>query len=241
MAGLSAGRRRRPLIGVTASRRGGRWMWAANRLALRLAGGRAVRIMPGDDLSVLDRVDGLLLGGGDDIGAEMYGGELTLDVRVDPERDELERQALDVAEVRRLPVLGVCRGAQMINIHRGGTLHQEIRKVYAEAPYMRTILPKKTVEVAPESRLEAMLGRRTLKVNSLHHQSIDRPGEGLSVVARDDHGIVQGIERAEDPLLVGVQWHPEFLFYAQSQSELLKALVGQAAARLTPRQGDQAA
>lgn len=222
------GRDSRPVIGVTASRRGGRAMWTANRLAIRIAGGRALRIRPGDDPALLDDVDGLLLGGGDDIGAELYGGEITLDVRIDPDRDELERQALEVAFGRRLPVLGVCRGSQMINIHCGGTLHQEIRKVYAEAPYMRTILPRKWVSVEAGSRLERMVGRDRLKVNSLHHQSIDRPGEGLRVVARDEHGIVQGIERDADPMLVGVQWHPEFLFYNQSQTGLLRALVRQA-------------
>ncbi|WP_201448398.1 gamma-glutamyl-gamma-aminobutyrate hydrolase family protein [Caenispirillum salinarum] len=231
----------RPVIGVTASRRGGRWMWAFNRLALRIAGARAQRITATDDERVLDEVDGLLLGGGDDIGAELYGGELTLDVRLDPERDELERRALDVAFERRLPVLGVCRGAQMINIHCGGTLHQEIREVYAQAPYMRTILPKKWVEVEDDSRLLSLLGRKRIKVNSLHHQAIDRPGTDLRIVARDEHGIVQGIERAADPLLVGVQWHPEFLFYAQSQSELLKALVAQARRCMENRGGECAA
>lgn len=227
----------RPVIGVTSSSRGGRAMWAANRIAIRLAGGTARRITPDDDPAILTRVDGLLLGGGDDIGAELYGGELTLDVRIDPDRDELERVALDVAFERRLPLLGVCRGSQMINIHCGGSLHQEIRKVYGEAPYMRTILPKKWVTVEDDSRLAEMLGRRKLKVNSLHHQSIDRPGEGLRVVARDQHGIVQGIERAADPMLVGVQWHPEFLFYTQSQSGLLRALVGQARNCMDHREG----
>lgn len=227
-AGMNGGGRRRPIIGVTASKRGGRAMWLANRIAIGLAGGKARRITADDGPEALRQVDGLLLGGGDDIGAEIYGGELTLDVRIDPERDHLEQQALDEAFRRRLPVLGVCRGSQMINVHCGGTLHQEIRKVYHEAPYMRTILPKKWVEVEIGSRLARLLGRRRLRVNSLHHQSVDRPGQGLTVVARDDHGIVQGIEREADPLLVGVQWHPEFLFYAQSQSGLLRALVGQA-------------
>ncbi|GAA0595044.1 gamma-glutamyl-gamma-aminobutyrate hydrolase family protein [Caenispirillum bisanense] len=227
-AGMSGGGRRRPIIGVTASKRGGRAMWLANRIAIGIAGGKARRITADDGPEALRQVDGLLLGGGDDIGAEIYGGELTLDVRIDPERDHLEQQALDEAFRRRLPVLGVCRGSQMINVHCGGTLHQEIRKVYHEAPYMRTILPKKWVEVEIGSRLARLLGRRRLRVNSLHHQSVDRPGQGLTVVARDDHGIVQGIEREADPLLVGVQWHPEFLFYAQSQSGLLRALVGQA-------------
>lgn len=220
---------RRPVIGVTASRKGGRWMWMANKVAIRLAGGRARRITADDGPEALHEVDGLLLGGGDDIGAEIYGGELTLDIRIDPERDRLERVALDEAFRRGLPVLGVCRGSQMINVHCGGTLHQEIRKVYHEAPYMRTILPKKWVEVEEGSRLCRLLGgRRRLKVNSLHHQSVDRPGAGLKVVARDEHGVVQGIEREADPFLVGVQWHPEFLFYAHSQNELLKALVAQA-------------
>src|SRR3546814_8694494 len=99
----------KPLIGVTSSRRRGRIMTALNRLALWRAGARSVHIYPGKDVPIAG-LDGLVIGGGDDIDVELYNHELVLDTRIDPERDKLEMQAMDVAMKNDLPVLGICRG-----------------------------------------------------------------------------------------------------------------------------------
>lgn len=202
-------------------------MWWANWLALRRAGARPVRLTP-DWPHGLDRFDGFLIGGGDDISAELYGGELTLDIRIDPDRDRLEQDVLAHALTSGRPVLGVCRGAQMINVHQGGSLHTDIHAVYETAPRMRTILPRKRVTLAPDTRLRDLLGVDRLRVNALHHQAVDRLGEGLVVTARDDHGIVQAIECAAGPWLLGVQWHPEFLQWTPRQQKLFDALVAAA-------------
>ncbi|HEX6142190.1 MAG TPA: type 1 glutamine amidotransferase [Geminicoccaceae bacterium] len=224
----------RPRIAVTSSRGWGRWLWWWCWLSLTRAGGRAVRLRPGHAYE-LDRLDGLLIGGGDDISPTLYDAELDPAVKVDPERDQLELEALEHAARRDLPVLGICRGSQMINVFFGGSLHIDIYAVYEAAPKMRTVLPKKTVHVTPGSRLDRILDCRKCRVNALHHQSVDRVGQGLEVVARDEHGMVQGIERPAGTYLIGVQWHPEFLILDRGQQRLFRRLVEVAAERRAAR------
>jgi putative glutamine amidotransferase len=117
----------------------------------------------------------------------------------------------------------------MLNIHLGGSLHTDIHEVYEEAPRMRTVLPKKRVTVKHRCALYRILRRTTCQVNCLHSQSIDRLGQGLHVVARDDYDIIQAVEDPNHPFLIGVQWHPEYLPLDRSHQRLFKALVRQAA------------
>ena len=217
-----------PLIGVTTSRRGGWRSYLMHRLALTRVGARSVRLMAGRPIPQ-EPLQGLVIGGGDDIGAEIYGGTVLPDVRIDPERDQLELKLLRAALPAGLPVLGICRGSQMINVALGGSLHTDIHEVYETAPRMRTVLPKKTVTVFPGSRLDEILRCNPCRVNALHHQSVDRLGRGLRVVARDESGIVQAIEAAGSPFLIGVQWHPELLVWKAPQQRLFSALASAAA------------
>lgn len=213
----------RPLIGVTTSRRGGWRSYLMHRLALARVGARSIRLMPGDPLPD-EPLQGLVIGGGDDIGAEIYGGSVLPDVRIDPARDKMELSLLKAALPRQLPVLGICRGSQMINVALGGTLHTDIYEVYVQAPKMRTVLPKKRVSIEHGSRLDRILHCNPCQVNALHHQSVDRLGEGLTIAARDEVGIVQAIENETAPFLVGVQWHPELLVWKKPQQRLFAAL-----------------
>ncbi|MBP5858221.1 gamma-glutamyl-gamma-aminobutyrate hydrolase family protein [Marivibrio halodurans] len=228
--------RSRPLIGVTGSRRGGLIAWNFHRFTVWRAGGWAVRLTP-RRLPRLEEVaaklDGLIVGGGDDIGPGLYGGSLEPEVRLDPERDELELRLLDLFAPTGRPVLGVCRGAQMINAHLGGTLVHDIYDQFEDVPRMRTPLPAKHVHFEPDSRLRAILGRKVCKVNSLHHQAVCDLGRGLRVVGRDRWGVVQAIEGIGDRFLIGVQWHPEFLIFTPAQQRLYRSLISAASAETT--------
>lgn len=204
-------------------------MWWFNRLALWRAGANARRLWSGSRVRV-DAFDGFVIGGGDDIDAALYGGDIEPAVRIDPERDAFELDLLRHATARGMPVLGICRGAQMINVFCGGVLHENIYAAYPGIPRLHSPLPSKDIEIMPGSMLQALLGCERQRVNALHHQSIDVVGQGLDVVALDQYGIVQAIERRCSPFLLGVQWHPEFMPFNCRQQRLFDGIVGAARA-----------
>ncbi|BBI60125.1 hypothetical protein HSBAA_14310 [Vreelandella sulfidaeris] len=167
----------------------------------------------------------MIIGGGDDIQAHLYGGEVQLDVRLDPARDELELALLERFIPLHTPVLGICRGAQLINVHLGGTLDPDIYTTHEGLKRRRTVLPRKTVDIVGASKLHRLLGVTWCCVNSLHHQAVHEAGKGIEIVARDRDGLVQGIESREHDFLIGVQWHPEWLVFNRPQQRLIRALV----------------
>ncbi|WP_147127100.1 gamma-glutamyl-gamma-aminobutyrate hydrolase family protein [Shimia ponticola] len=213
----------RPIIGVTVSRRSGWRIFPLIRFNLWWAGARAVKWQRQTDVNV-DAVDGVIVGGGDDISPTLYGAELAMEARLDPGRDAIERDIVCRAWEDNIPMLGICRGAQMINVALGGTLDQDAYASFGAVNY-KTILPRKTVHVNGASRLAAITGTDDLKVNALHTQAVDELASGIRVAASDESGMVQAIERIKDPFLLGVQWHPEHLIYAHRQRAIFKALV----------------
>ncbi|MDX1570851.1 MAG: gamma-glutamyl-gamma-aminobutyrate hydrolase family protein [Xanthomonadales bacterium] len=219
----------RPLIGVTGPHKTLNWARWAIAWQVRRAGGRPLYLPPGSDLEAVS-LAAVIISGGNDLSPALYG-EDEVRARVDPERDEHELRALELAEERELPVLGICRGAQLLNVEAGGNLHSDInhlRKITSRRPHL---LPYKTVKVENDSRLAAITGTETFKVNSLHHQAVDEVGEGFRIVGRDLDGIVQAIEQISGCFRVGVQWHPEYLPWMRVQRRLFRALV--AAARVS--------
>ena len=220
----------RPRIGVTGAAR--RWSpsWWCTRLAVFLAGGRALRISvraPEPD----EALDALVIGGGDDIGVEHYGGDIRKQVKVDADRDRLEIDWIRRAMARGSPLLGICRGAQLINVVLGGSLHQDIRTLRKLTYNRPGLLPTKQVILEPSSAFARICGKPRLRVNSLHHQAIRDPAHGLSIVGRDLDGIVQAVESDRDRSIMGVQWHPEYLFYLPAQLAIFRWLVGTARGR----------
>lgn len=229
---------RRPRIGVTTSTRSGWRIFPLVALNVWLAGGTAVRWNTRRDADVA-AVAGVIIGGGDDISPDLYGGRIVASARLDPERDALERRIVEEAFAANKPVLGICRGSQMINVALGGDLEQDAYGVYTASRRYRTILPRKTVHLEPGTRLVRLAGARPMKVNALHSQAVCRLGRGLRVAARDEGGMIQAIERVRDPFAIGVQWHPEHLFYARRQQAIFAALV--AAARAAGAEESQVA
>jgi putative glutamine amidotransferase len=207
------------------------------------AGGVAVLIPPDpvlveDPGRVLSRLDGLLLVGGVDVGATEYGEEPhPLAEAPVPLRDAVESALAREAMVRGLPVLGICRGAQVINVAAGGTLVQHLPDVLGNEEHRRRVGHfegnEHDVDIEPGSRAMTAAGGSPHRVVSHHHQAVGEVGDGLRVTARATaDGLPEAIEGDEDGgWLLGVQWHPE----ADPGSGVIAALVG--AAREHRREG----
>lgn len=239
----------RPVIGLTTyleQAKQGVWDVRAAFLpqqyfdAVSASGGIAVLLPPQPEPdaaapAVLDGLDGLILTGGLDVQPELYGAQrhpLTDPAR--PDRDAWELALFRGAEERRIPVLAICRGLQLVNVARGGTLHQHLPEALGTERYRigGGVFATNEVTVDGGSRLAGMVGAGALDVHSYHHQGIDRLGEGLVVSARTDDGLVQAFEAEGDQYLVGVQWHPEENI---EDRRLFAGLVGEASAYRSSR------
>ena len=220
----------RPKIGVTLSARRNIWIWFLHRLAILRSGGVPVKITPECPKGSTKGLDGLVVGGGDDISFQLEEGELNPNVRYDPARDRLEKTLLEDAFARDLPVLGICRGAQMINVVRGGTLYKDVSEISDKAPKGRMLLPRKIVLPRRGTLLARIMECARCRVNALHHQSVRKPGDGVHIVAHDTEDIVQAIEVPEAKYTVGVQWHPEMLPFSRSHMNLFRSLVAASSA-----------
>lgn len=214
----------RPRVGVTGNSR--RWSpsWWCTRIALLLAGAQPVRLSVRHAWSG-EAPDALIIGGGDDISPEHYGGRIDEKVRLDPKRDRLEIDWIEKALTQDIPLLGICRGAQLINVVLGGTLHDDIRHLRKQTYNRPGLLPTKQVRLDGTSQLAALSRRNRLRVNSLHHQAVKDPGDGLKVVGRDLDELVQAIESTAGKPIIGVQWHPEYLFYLPAQFAIFRWLL----------------
>lgn len=220
-----------PLIGVTGPAGQPALAWWATRLSLWLAGARAHRLTADNYRERRDEpLQGIIIGGGDDIDPGLYGGADTGRAPIDPARDRFEIAMIEEALSTQLPILGICRGAQLINVVLGGSLHRDIRTMRRRTSNRRTPLPRKTAVSTGEGRLPAILERERWRINSLHHQAIDRLGSGLVVTARDLDDFVQAVESTDHRLVMGVQWHPEYLPYIGHQRRLFRYLAERAAA-----------
>lgn len=216
----------RPVIGIPcyAAERAGnlRPIFGNNRSyveAVLRAGGAPVLLPPVGDAEAVDAMraslDGLLLSGGGDIDPAYYG-ERAIPETDQPERDRdfiefaLTRWALE----QELPILGICRGMQLVNVALGGTLYQDLPTQVPEAerhnfaPLPGTTIAH-TLRVTPGSKFAAIAGTSRPQANSFHHQAVREPGAGVEIVARADDGIAEALEAPDYPFVVAVQYHPE--------------------------------
>jgi putative glutamine amidotransferase len=166
--------------------------------------------------ALLDRVDGVCLPGGPDVQPSAYGAEPHPELGpTEPRVDAVELALVRAADRRKLPILGICRGMQLLNVARGGSLHQHLPDVVGDGITHRQpehgSVPTHRIETAPQSRLRATLGGPSLEVNSFHHQAVQTLGKGLVATAWAQDGTIEAIENPSDRFVMGVQWHAEGL------------------------------
>jgi len=222
---------RKPTIGVTRCSRLDDYIASVEQ-----AGGRA-RILEVSESprKLLNELDGVLLTGGGDVDPVLYGESRHETVEdAEPGRDEFEIDLANRAVAEDLPLLAICRGAQVLNVAAGGTLVQDIPS-QVPSDLAHTIQEPKTavahdVRITPGSRLERALGAsvdasHTCRVNSRHHQSVGKVGAGLSASAVASDGVIEAIERSDSTFCLGVQWHPENFWKTQEFAPLFAAFI----------------
>jgi putative glutamine amidotransferase len=225
----------RPIIGITTYVELASWsVWHDHKAvlvpygyveAVTEAGGRAVMLPPdGTDADVLNVLDGLVLAGGADIGPQFYGEEPAPLTDPRPDRDAGEITLVRAALLRDLPMLGVCRGMQLLAAACGGRLHQHLPDVVGHERHRAApgVYGRHPVKFAEGSRIAALMGDDT-EVNSYHHQGVADPGS-LTVTGSADDGVAEALEDPARRFLLGVQWHPE----ADRDWRLFSALVAAA-------------
>lgn len=246
-----------PVIGISAYSQNARWgAWDLPAVLLprrytdmvAQAGGLPVLLPPMEGVaSLLPRLDGLVLSGGGDIDPALYGAERhPSSGPANPARDSAELELCRHALAIGLPVLGICRGLQIINVALGGTLYQHLPDLVGNESHSPDPggYGSHKVAIAPAARLSALLGRTETAVPTHHHQAIDRLGAGLVATAWADDGVIEAVEfeqsaghypvalrdrnghasHARPPFMVAVQWHPE----AGDDPSLFTALIAAA-------------
>jgi putative glutamine amidotransferase len=193
------------------------------------AGSTPVLLVAGSNPEeVLDHLDGIVLVGGQDVDPQVYGAVPGAPTQIpDRRRDSFEAALVTAATRRDIPLLGICRGMQILNVVRGGTLHQHLPDVIHHERHSPGpgLYGDSTVTIQRGSTLARSLGRTTDVVACYHHQGIDHLGDGLVVVANADDGVVEAIEDPSLRFMIGVQWHPEVLGDAALFGSFISACV----------------
>jgi putative glutamine amidotransferase len=232
----------RPVIGICAAIESARWAaWEVTvnlsprtySLAVQRAGGLAL-LLPPDDLvaespdELLDMLDALILAGGSDIDPASYGAQPHPETRgTRPERDRFEIGLGTRALERDMPVLGVCRGMEMLNVIQGGTLDQHLAglELHRHTPGVFT---DHRVRIEAGSLAERVVGAELTEVKSAHHQGVEQLGEGVTASGHADDGVIEALELPDRSFAVGVLWHPE----EDEQSRVIGSLVAEARDRM---------
>jgi putative glutamine amidotransferase len=231
----------RPTIGITTSYNDPRTAYSNPFYyadSVERAGGLPIllpyRTDPALAASYVDRLQGILFSGGDDLDPAAYGETWhEMAERIDPLRERFERALITEVERRRVPALGICLGSQLMNVHRGGSLVQFIPDLSSQPSIEHRNLDRAwngrhNVRLLSDSLYARALGRAEIEVNTSHKQSIRAAGRGLRVIATAPDGIIEGVEDPSLPFFVGVQWHAERLSDQPEHFKLFEMLVGAA-------------
>ena len=170
----------------------------------------------------LDKLDGILLAGGNDVDPNRYGDEPLDELgEVNPLRDDFEIRLVRKAAERGMPVFGICRGIQSMNVAMGGTLWQDIPSQYRRPDGRKGVAHSQTradhftshgVKIEKDSLLYRVIGKEDIMVNTFHHQAVRKPADCLVVGAHATDGLIESVEHPGLPFFLGVQWHPERYF-----------------------------
>lgn len=211
--------------------------------ALMKAGALPVLLCPNMDDDMLRQcmngLDGILLAGGNDVSPDRYGHDPIDELgEVNPLRDDFEGRLVRMAAEMEMPVLGICRGIQSINVAMGGTLWQDVPSQYRTAEGTKGIAHSQTradfytshrVLVEENTLLMKLIGQREIRVNSFHHQGVRDAAPCMKVVARASDGLIEAIEHPGLPFFLGVQWHPERYFDRDRTAMVLFEALAEAA------------
>ncbi len=208
--------------------------------SVQKAGGTPLLLSISTSKDVLDDyisiIDGLLITGGEkDVSPQFYGENPIKELEmIFPERDECEMYLFKKALEKRIPVLGICRGMQLMNVAAGGSLYQDI---FSQLPDALGHLPLKMpvdelyhqVNLEPESTVSKIFGTTRMMINSFHHQAVKKVADSFTITARSDDNIIEAIEHRTHPFALGIQWHPEDLTARHPQfRKLFDAFIAQA-------------
>jgi len=244
-----------PIIAVTGPAKGGLPPWLAISTILKSLGAKPLRITPANYTPNI-KFDGLIISGGSDVHpsncieadsikpkrklwvkfaerliypmlffSRLTSGENTYDIN----RDNLELEMFKQAVKNKKPVLGICRGHQLINAARGGKITRTTLHKYKNSFQIMSVLPRKTIKYTSKAPSELQIKlNSSYRVNAIHQQAVETVGKGLEVLAVEGNGIIQATQSVtNDPPILSVQWHPEYLTYMPTQRNYFKWLITQ--------------
>lgn len=219
---------KKPAIGITKPDNEDRLAYLAISNAVRITGGKPVKITPSSNYQNYD-IKAVILGGGKDVFPELYKQASDPAYQYDHARDQMEiywaRRALE----NNIPALGICRGAQLMNVTCQGTLHNSVAEAYEDAIYpdglFHNIFYRKQSLIIKETLLHGIVKQDILQINSIHKQAIDELGEGLVINAKERNQVIQAISHINHPFFLGVQFHPELLIYQRKFRDIFSALI----------------
>lgn len=220
---------RKPKIAITKPNNKGKLFYYLSALVVSIFGAKALSFEPKDNYKKKE-FDGLILSGGSDLNPKLYNSNIRMQNSYDNERDKMEKYLVEKSIHENKSILGICRGAQMLNVSLGGDLNPDMRLVSDNAISNDSILKKlfnrRKLKILTNSKLWEIFKSRRARINSIHNQSLNNLGDNLKINAIEETGIVQGIEYDKDSkFILGLQWHPELMTYNKENRRIFKKFV----------------